>query len=363
VYIHGGTLFAAPMDLARLELTGPAAPVLEEVASNPANGSSQFDFSRTGTFIYVKGNAIGQRRSILWLDSAGKTQPLLAKPGAYWAPRFSPDGKRLALVVLEGGNWDIWVYDWQRDRMTRLTFAAGFDGFPVWTPDGKYIAYGSADGIYRIRADGAGKPQRLTESKNVQAPYSFSPDGKRLAFFEFSPETNADIWTLPIGGDPEHPQPGKPEVFLRTSFQENFPAFSPDGRWLAYTSNDSGASEVYVRPFPGPGGKWPISNGGGLLPVWSQNGSELFYRTRDNRIMVAAYTAKGDSFAAGKPRLWSEKQFLGTGYPNFDLAPDGKRFAVLAAAQEAGSQKAATHVTFLLNFFDELRRRVPASGK
>jgi serine/threonine-protein kinase len=287
-------------------------------------------------------------------------------PGDYLIPRFSPDGKRLAVTAIEGNNWDVWVYEWERDTMSRLTFTAGIDRWPVWAPNGKHIAFqsdraGGASNIYWMRADGAGETVRLTESKNPQIPYSISADGKRLAFYEIGPETNADLWTLPLDlSDPDRPKPGKPELFLRTPFTEVYPAFSPDGHWIAYGSDESGASEVYVRPFPGPGGKWQVSTGGGTMPVWSRNGRELFYRagSGQNRIMVANYTAKGDAFVADKPRLWSEKQFgVTANYANFDLAPDGKRFAVLMTPEGEG-EKAPSHLNFLLSFFDELRRRV-----
>ncbi len=161
--------------------------------------------------------------------------------------------------------------------------------------------------------------------------------------------------------DPDHPKPGKPQPFLRTPAQELRPAFSPDGRWIAYTSDESGRYEIYVRSFPGPGGKWQISTTGGNPPIWSRNGRELFFETLDNRIMVADYTAKGDSFVASRPRVWSETQIRATGaVVNLDLAPDGKRFAVFPMPDPKVEEKGSVHVTFLLNFFDELRRHAPA---
>jgi Tol biopolymer transport system component/predicted Ser/Thr protein kinase len=359
VYVHQGALFGVKFDAARLELRGAPVPVLEDVAANPVTGGGQFDFSSTGTFVYVAGKSAAQEWQLAWLDSSGTMRPLLATLGAYTQPRFSPDGKRLAFV--NGG--DIYVYDMERGMVSRLT-STGHTNAPVWAPDGKHIVFmslGNGFSVYWVRSDGAGDPQRLLESPNDMVPWSFSPDGRRLALFAQNPETAFDLWTLPLGvTEPDHPKAGKPEPFLRTPANENAPTFSPDGRWIAYCSNESGRTETYVRPYPaGSGGKWPISSGGGVFPSWSNNGHELFYETSDHRIMVLDYTVKGDSFAPGKPRLWSEKQILYTGVPNLDLAPDGKRFAVLALPETAPSEKGPVHVTMLLNFFDELRRRLP----
>jgi Tol biopolymer transport system component/predicted Ser/Thr protein kinase len=372
VYLHQGTLFAVGFDLDRLEVRGTPAPLLEDVTANAQSGGGQYDVARNGTLVYLSGKYSHASWPVAWLDSPGNTKPLLAAPGQYYMPRFSPDGQRLALAVAEGSNRDIWVYDWQHDTMTRLTFTQR-NLFPVWTPDGKHIAIESlspgANSIRWIRADGAGESQLLLESKNDLRPYSFSPDGKRLAYVEVSMDTGFYLWTLPLDvSDPEHPKPAKPELFLRTPFAALEPAFSPDGRWIAYTSNESGRFEVYVRPFPSGApsgsGKWQISTGGGAHPIWSRNGRELFYETLDNRIMVAAYAASADSFAAEKPRLWSNTQIREpAGVWNLDLAPDGKRFAVIARPEATAEQEGSVHVAVLLNFLDELRRRVPPGGK
>ena len=258
--MHYGKLYAAPMDVRRPALTGPPVPVIEEVAGIADFGLAQMDVSRNGTLVYVAGKA---RKMILtWLDSSGQTRPLRPSPADY-EPRvqFAPDGTRLAFSLEERGNDDLWVYDWERDITTRLTFT-GSDGIPAWSPDGKHIVFsstreGGSDSLYWIRADGAGQAVRLTESKNSQFAFSFSPDGKRLAFVEIDPHTNLDLWTLPLeGAESDHPKAGKPEPFLVTSFNEMAPMISPDGHWLAYNSDESGRDEVYVRPFPGPGGKW-----------------------------------------------------------------------------------------------------------
>jgi Tol biopolymer transport system component len=371
VYVHQGTLFAVGFDLNRLEARGTPTPLLEDVAADAPNGGGQYDVARNGTLVYLSGQSRNASWPVAWMDSTGKTQPLLAAPGQYYFPRFSPDGKRLALAVGPFAVGDIQVYDWQRDTMTRLTFTQR-NLEPVWTPDGKHIVFRwqhpGGNSIRWIRADGAGETQLLLDSKGEMRPYSISPDGQRLAFAEVEVDTGRpDLWTLPLDvSDPDHPKPGKPELFLRTQFGEGWPAFSPDGRWIAYASFESGRGEVYVRPFPGAAasgsGKWQISTGGGTRPIWSRDGRELFYQSLDNRIMVATYTAKADSFAADKPRPWSNTQTLNPGPGvqwSTDLAPDGQRFAVFPTPEAASEQKGPVNVTMLLNFFDELRRRVP----
>ncbi len=194
-------------------------------------------------------------------------------------------------------------------------------------------------------------------------PSSFSPDGKRLAIAQG--HAPFDVWTAPVEGGANHPRLGTPEPFLRGPFHGLGPRFSPDGRWLAYFSNETGTYEVYVRPFPGPGPQTRISTGGGLWPMWSPSAAELFFVAPDRRSMVASYTAKADSFVAGKPQVWSEKRLLeATGAVSFhDLAPDGKHFAVALNADGTAEQKPRTHLTFLLNFADYLRQRIPTGGK
>ena len=363
VYINRGTLFVVPFDVNRLEVHGTPAPVLDQVSYNSAVGSAQFDFSTTGALIYRSGGVTGGGLfTIAWLDGTGKVQPLLAKPGSYDHPNMSPDGQRLALDVREGSGTDIWLYDWQRDTMTRLTFT-GTATTPLWSPDGRYIAFRAAgEGISVTRSDGSGKPQPLTEGRNPQLPSSFAPDGKRLAFME----QGSGIYhlsTVPLVSDSAGLRAGKPEVFLQTPADERSPVISFDGRWLAYRSNESGTFQVYVRAFPDKGGKWQISNSGGNFPMWSRNGHELFFETSDNHIMMSAYTVKGDSFVADKPRVWSEKQIGGSiiAGKNVDLAPDGKRIVALMPVETAEAQKAQNHVIFLENFFDEVRRKVPIS--
>ena len=364
VYVNSGTLFAVAFDLDRLEVRGTPVPVLEQVAYNPAFGSAQLDVSQTGMLLYRSGGAGGGGLvTVQWLDSNGKTQPLLAKPGTYARPHVSPDGQRVALEISEGASRDIWIYEVQRNALRRLTFDAGLGVpamNPVWSPDSRYVAFAEKGGVFWTRSDGAGKPQLLTQ--NPVLPTSFTPDGKRLALMEPTANGRSALWTMPLESDGTGLRAGKPELLLQDSFDERTPTFSPDGRWLAYTSNESGPYQIYVRAFPDKGAKWQISIGGGAYPVWSHNGGELFFRSADNRIMVASYTVKGDSIVADQPRVWSEEPlatFGVVGFQNFDPAPDGKRVVALMPVETPESQQTQNHVIFLENFFDELRRKVP----
>ena len=370
VYLNNGTLFAVAFDLDALAVRGTPVPVLDQVAYNPGAGSAQLAMSHTGTLLYRSGGSGSRRVTVQWLDGAGQMHPLLAKPGAYERLHLSPDGQRLVLEILAGSTRDVWIYEGQRDTLTRLTFDDGpGEGMnPVWSPDGRDIVFAGKGGIFWTRADGAGKPQPLTQSKNRQVPFSFTPDGKRLAWFERTESVGYVLWTMPLERDGTGLRGGTPEVFLRDVLGARYPMFSPDGRWLAYTSNESGTSQVSVRAFPDRGGKWQISNGGGTFPVWSRNGREVFFRAGDNRIMVVAYTVKGDSFVADQPRVWSEQRLADFGIVehgswSYDLAPDGKRVAALMPVETAEAQQAQNHVIFLQNFFDELRRKVPVAKR
>src|SRR5262249_37613654 len=273
VYLHNGTLFALPFDLDHLETQGTPVPVLEDIAYDARYGSAQFAFSQAGTLLYRSGVAGSQLLTVQWLACAGKAQPLPLKRGTYVFPRLSPDGSRLALTSAE----DLWVYELQRETMTRLTPELG-GSTPVWTPDGRYIAFAYGSGILWTRSDGSGKPQPLTQSKSTQYPTSFTPDGKRLALTELKPEGVLGIWTVPVESDGTGLRAGKPEAFLQSPLGMRSARFSPDGRWIAYSSTDPGGEQVYVRAFPDKGGKWQISNGGGVYPIFSQSGRELFFR-------------------------------------------------------------------------------------
>jgi serine/threonine-protein kinase len=366
LYGSRATLFAIPFDVDRLETHGRALPVLDGVAYNPA-GFPEYDVSDSGTLIYRRGGGIGtiELSTLHWLDGTGKKTSLRDKQGDYEWPSFSPDGQRLALDVGEQGTRDVWIYDWQLDRMTRLTVRAN-SGAPAWSLDGRFVIFsrGAAGALFWTRADGAGQPQPLTQSRYFQVSPSFTPDGKRLAYFELRGGI-AQIWTVLIDDRAGQLRAGTPEQLLELPTGAGFSivAFSPDGRWLAYTSTESGRSQVYVRAFPapasGPGGKLLISNAGGVFPIWSRTGRELFYQSGD-QVMAVSYTVKGNSFVAEKPRVWASN-FVAPGVGRkFDVAPDGKRLAVLTPVEPAQAPTVDHDVVFVLNFLDELRRRVPA---
>jgi WD40-like Beta Propeller Repeat len=357
VYLHQGVLFAVKFDLKQLEMQGSPVPLLEDVAANPATGGGQFNYSATGTFVYMAGKSAALAWQMEWLDSSGKMQPLMTAAGEYGVPRLSPDGRKLAFVA---SGPDVYIADLERDATTRLTFT-GDASAPIWAPDGRHVLFASGRSIFWMRGDGAAEPQRVLERQSLPRPWSISPDGRWLAYFEVNPETGFDTWTLPLDlSDPDHPRPRMPELFLHTTGDALVPRFSADGHWIAYRSTESGNSEIYVRPFPASkGGRWQISTNGGLYALWSNNGRELFYEAPDNRIMVVDYAIEGGSFVPGKARVWSDKQLFFAGTSNLDLAPDGKRFLVFSVPEAPSGEKGSVHVTMLLNFFDEVKRRIP----
>lgn len=363
-YVNRGTLFAVPFDAEKLETYGSPTPVLQQVSYSAMFGSAKLSFSRTGTLVYRSRDVDTSRVVIEWLDSQGKSQALLDKPGLYVNPHFSPDGERLA-VSNDDVHSGIWIYDMRRDTLSPLTGERS-GTHPVWTPDGRYVVYQAPDGISFARADGSSRPEPLTESKEFQYPSAFSPDGKQLAFYQGG-QKGFDLWTMPVERQGEKLKAGPPELFQHTSFGERGASFSPDGRWLAYSSNESGSSQVYVRAFPDKGGHWQVSGDGGTSPIFSRNGKEMFFfDVPDDRIMVVSYTVKGDSFVVEKPRVWAGQSVAltmgGAVGAQYDVAPGGKRIAVGVYAG-GSTQQDAGHVIFLENFIDELQRKVPLNGK
>jgi len=366
MFIHEGTLFAVPFDLDRLETTGQPVPAVEDVSSSSGTGGAHLALSRTGMFVFLQGQSTGGEQPVSWMDRQGKTTPLMPAAKVWTNPKFSPDGRRLALEITDGTQDDVWVYDWARDTLTRLTFDAASDRKPVWTPDGRRIVFVSSrannatPNLYWQMADGStAAPQRLTESKNAQSPASWHPSGRYFAFGEIDARGQSGLMILEMEGDDASGwKPGKTRPYLDDpTIYEVEPTFSPDGRWIAYMSNEVTQNDVFVRPFPdASAGKWQISTGGGNTPTWSRTKNELLYRSPDQHIMVASYSVEGNAFKPDKPRPWSERRIAPRPRQRpFDLHPDGERIAAAAGADEA-AMNGPTTLVFVLNFAEELRR-------
>ena len=367
LYVNQSTLYAVPFDLNHLEERGSPVPLLEDVAGNRSNGTGQFD-ARNGMLVYYSNRYAPASWPVVWIDRQGREETIPVDPGRYSAPRISPDGTRLAMAVTQGGGGaDIHVYDFQQ-KMTRITFTHN-NSHPVWTPDGKHIVFltesSKSQAIRWVRADGAGETRTLFEDKNELDPWSFSPDG-HLAFSWLAADASYHVWILPLDlRDPDNPKAGPPEPFVLTKSNASQPAFSPDGRWIAYRSGESPAG-IYVGRFPpstpADSAKWQVSIGGDH-PIWSRSGRQLFYEKGD-QIMVVNYDGEHDSFSADKERPWSNRPLpmqirsFGDTWRS-DVAPDGKRFLVFPVPEKEREAARSVHAFVLLNFFDELQRRVP----
>jgi Tol biopolymer transport system component/predicted Ser/Thr protein kinase len=373
VFAQGGSLMAVPFDPKRLAVTGAAVPIVEGVLQSTSIGGAQYSFSATGSLVYVPGGLQAAQSRLVWVSRSGAEQPLAAPAHAYRGLRISPDGRRVAVAIQEQET-QVWLYDIPRETLTRLTFEGNQNYNPVWTPDGKPIAFESDKegplNIFWQLADGSGGLERLGTSEHINAPMSWSPDGQLLAFIEVTPTTGLDIWVLRLGdlspgsgqiSSAASGQVRKAQPFLRTPFNESVPRLSPDGRWLAYISDESGRYEIYLQPYPGPGGKSQISTDGGTEPVWNPNGRELFYRRGDK--MMSVEITMQPSFSVGKPKVLFEGRYLPTPAtsPNYDVSADGQRFLMLKPTEQA--QAAPTQINVVLNWFEELKQKVPTGRK
>ena len=358
IYGAAGSLHAVPFDLERLEVTGEAVKVLEQVAITP-EGAVNVTVSQDGTLVYVRVGTEAAARALVWVSRDGREERIAAPPRAYIYPRLSPDSTRVALEVWDQDH-DIWVWNLARETLTRLTDNPGRDGFPVWTPDSQRLIFGSArngsTNLFRRAADGTGSVDRLTESQKIQFPYSISPDGTRLVFREDDPETGLDIAIASLKDE----LPTSP--LIRTAFNEVNAEVSPDGRWMAYQSNESGQDEIYVRPFPQVSdGRWQVSTAGGTRPLWAHTGQELFYLAPDglNEVPIAA----GTSFKAGRAtrlierRYFAETAFIGRTY---DVSSDGQRFLMIRPGGAGGDGTERSNIIVVQGWFEELKRMLPA---
>ena len=322
-------------------------------------GAAHFSFSETGSLVYVDGFENEIARTLVWVDREGRGESLAAEPRAYTYPRISPDGTRVALDIRDQEQ-DIWIWDFARETLTRLTFDAGRDLYPLWTPDGRRIVFGSgvssggAANLFWKAADGTGAAEQLTDSPIHQVPQSISPDGKQLVYRETTVKSGNDLRVLSLEGERSS------EALQATAFNELNAEVSPDGRWLAYQSNESGQGEIYVRTFPNVNeGRWQISTGGGTRPLWGPVGSELFYLARGGRLMVVPVQTD-PSFTAGRAEILFEEPYYveasiaGRAY---DISPDGRRFLMIKESEEDTSVPMS--MTVVLNWFEELERLVP----
>ncbi len=355
VYARSGTLFAVPFDVARLEVRGPPVPVVNAVSFSPLSGAAHFTFSRTGVLVYSPGGTQPVARSLLWVSRDGATRPVTGTRRAYCGPRLSPQGGRLILAIEDDRGFDLWSQELDREALMRLTAEPGNERLPLWMPEGLRFVYSAsateqASSLLWKAADGGGEALTLLDTGHEIVPGSVSRDGAWLAYTERDPgrgSTGSDIWVLPLSAGDRHPEP-----FLQTPFDEAGPSFSPAGNWLAFTSDESGRSEVYVRPFPGPGGKWQVSTEGGSEPVWSPKGDEIFFRSATN--MMAAPVTTQDGFQADKPVILFEDTYDRglLGYPNYDVTPDGSRFLMIRSEP----RPAPTQLNVVLDWFADLTR-------
>ena len=352
------TLYAAPFNPKTLKVLAPPEPVLAGLTTEGNNGSAHFTVSGNGTLVYNSGEATVYRATLITLDREGNTTTLEAQERGYTTAAVSPDGTRLAIQLLPEGasSFDIWIYEIERHVLSRLTFSEGEEMQPVWSPDGNWVVYsatgdGFSPNLFMKRADGAGEPKRITDSLNAQ----FASDwvGDTLVFHEDFGDSSWDTMTIRM--DQEN---ATPEVFIRTPFMEGNGAFSPDGKWLAYGSNESGKFEVYVRSFPGPGGRWQVSADGGNRPFWAPDGSEIYY-TKDRSLWATPVTATGSAIRVGNAvklhENLPESSFFS---PRIDILPDGKSFVSLHSDDDDRDQD-QTALTFVFNWFTELNKKAP----
>ena len=365
VFLRQGTLMAVPFDAVRLELKGQPFPVIADVmqelaglSSSDNSAAGQYAISDTGTLVYASGKMIPPfQDSLVWVDQKGNIQPAASFTAPFLSARLSPDGKRIAYTTL-GNEMRIWIYDLEPGTTLRLT-SEGTTGFVTWDLDGKGLTFNwwrsGNFNLYWQPVDGSMPAERLTTNESLlQQPGPVHPDGKTLAFVDLRPDTGSDIILLDR-------QTRRVTPLLNSGANESHPAWSPDGRWMAYSSDETGSNEVYVRPVYGRGGKWKISNQGGREPLWSRNGSQLFYRRGDQVWVVDVRSESG--FSVGKPRRLFEQRGFQSSYSNYtwDLSLDGQRF--LMVKLEDRKPLPVTELILVQNWFEELKRLVPAGKR
>jgi serine/threonine protein kinase len=365
IYTEGGALWAVRFDLATLSVRGDPVPLIEQVLTL---GAAAFTLSRQGTLVYVPVSS-SKSRSLVWVTRQGAEEPIGVPPRGYLAARLSPDGKRVALQILDQGQ-EIWTWDFAREKLTRLTFGPAGSLGPLWTPDGQHIIFGSprdtpnVSNLFRQAVDGTGKEERLTTSPHVQRTNAISPDGTLVVFEELMPSAGYDFMLLSLQGTP------RVQPLLQTPFDERNAAISPDGRWMAFESNESSQSQIYVRPFPNVAdARYQISNGGGRTPVWASSGRELFFVNRTSIMAVPVQLTP--TFSAGNPtKLFDAHAILLDGRftamgtrRTYDVSRDGRRFLMIKeSAVSSDDNASAASMIVVENWFEELKAKM-AAGK
>ena len=349
VYYRSGALLALPFDLSTLQVReNVPTTVADGILQNGGAVGAAYAVSPSGLLAYVPAAAGAHQfeRRLVWVDRQGTITPLKAPTRAYGRPALSVDSQHVAVSVTSGTE-DLWTYDISTGSLSRLPSQHGSSIGPVWTPDGRRVAYRSNQGghwnVYWQAVDGTGGERPLDRSQYNQYPSAWSPDGKVLALERTSPTTGNDIWMLSVEGS------SGPQPFLQTPSSEGSPTFSPDDHWLAYDSNESGAWEVYVQAYPGPGRRWQISSDGGSDPQWNPSGRELFYRN-GNKTMVADVVTSPTTFSVSRPRVLYDG-------PEGEVSRDGQRFLAL---QSVEPEQPPTQIRLILNWTEELKRLVPA---
>jgi len=343
MYARGSAIYAVPFDLGRMEVTGPPLPVLDGGMLNPLSGSASFEFSRNGILIYSPvGSESGIATTPGWMERNGKVDPLLTDNRPYDDLRLSPDNRSLAMTI-RAANDDVWIYDFDRGTFTRMTFGGGNSGLPDWTPDGTTVVFnserGNQTGLFLKARDGTGEIRRIG-SGEVGGVFrsDFLRDGKTIIY-----SLKGDLWEVPTDGQVE----GKP--VLQTPSFEDAPRISPDGRLLAYLSDESGRNEIYVVPFPGLKGKWQISSeGASAAPIWSPDGSELFYAEMGFLVKVDVYRDPAITFSRPQRVCALPPSLFGL----YDISRDGKRFLVTVTPQSR--VESLTQLNVIVRWFDEL---------
>ena len=343
LFVRESTLMAQPFDPKTLQLAGEVFPVAEQVSLGPVQNHALVSASDNGVLIYQAGRGFGDRQ-ITWFDRAGKETGKVGAPGAHFGIALSPDEKTVARAQFDAGaGGDIWLHELARGADTRFTFDPAREGNPVWSPDGRRLAFFSSRGggqnLYQKDVTGSGQDELLLKTERFKFPTSWSRDGKVLLYTEPAPKTKSDLWTLSMEGD--RAQRAPPAPYLATEFNDTQGQFSPDGRWIAYASDESGRYEVYVRPFPATAGKWKVSLAGGQFPRWRRDSKELFFVTLEGKLMAAA--VKGTpgppaAFQAAAPEPLFDARLPGfaPGYPlnYYDVTADGKRFLLTVSGGE-----------------------------